>query len=160
MPFRVFVSSPVTGIEEFRYEIMSAARHAERSGKFEFFFFEHHENARVDGKTICESIFEQSGQNFDAFFVFFRDRVGPGTIEELDYFTQNILMENPNCKLWWSQIYCDQHGEEVNDFLGRLHEHNTGLQVVPGEELNDRPSVLKGRFTAKLFETMAVIDHQ
>ncbi len=158
MPFRVFVSSPVTGIETFRYEIMSAARHAERSRKFEFFFFEHHENARVEGKTICESIFEQSGQNFDAFFVFFRDRVGAGTIEELDYFTNVILQNNPSCQLWWSQIYYDPPTNAVDDFLGRLHEHNTGLQVVPGEELNDKPGVLKGRFTAKLFETMGSID--
>jgi len=157
LPFRVFVSSPVTGIELFRYEIMSAARHAERSGKFEFFFFEQHENARVDGKTICESIFEQSGQHFDAFFVFFQNRVGQGTVEELDHFEQSIRPGNPNCRLWWSQIYCEQHPQDVSAFLGRLHEYNTGLQCVAGEELNNAPSVLKGRFTAKLFETIGTM---
>lgn len=156
-PFRVFVSSPVTGIEEYRYEVMSAARYANRSGVFEFFFFEHHENKRVDGKTICESIFEESGTNFDAFFVFFKDRVGTGTREELDFFEETIIAKNPDCQVWWSQIFCESTPDDVQEFIGRLQAYNTGLQTVEGEEMNDTPKVLKGRLTAKVFETIASV---
>jgi hypothetical protein len=151
-PFRVFVSSPVTGIELFRTEIMSAARYAKSGGQFEFYFFEEHENVRVEGKTICESIFEVSGIHFDAFFIFFRDRVGNGTREELDFLENTILKLNPGCQVWWTQIYCEQCPQDVEDFIGRLQNYNTGLRVVAGEEMINSPRELKGRFTAKLHE--------
>jgi hypothetical protein len=149
-PFRVFVSSPVDGIEKFRIEVMKVARAAENGGKFKFFFYEYFENARIPGKTVCESIFESSGEQFDALFIFFKDRVGAGTIEELDYFETKIIPKNPDCKVWWSQIHSDQKSEDVTQFVGRLLNYSTGLPIVPGDEIIKRPSQLTGRLIAKL----------
>ena len=150
-PFRVFVSSPVDGIEDFRIAVMKAARAAENSRKFQFFFYENFENERLDGKTICESIFVSSGENFDALFVFFRDRVGAGTMEELDYFENAIMQRNPNCKIWWSQIFCNERSEGTKNLTARLLKYSTGLPILPGDEKIERPSQLAGRLTAKLW---------
>lgn len=154
-PFRIFVSSPVFGIEDYRYAVMSAARAAENCGKLEFFFFENSQNDRIAGQTICQSIFARTGTAFDAAFFFFKDRIGVGTREELDYFEAEILPVNPSCQIWWTQIYCETCPPEVSDFLARLQNYNTGLPIVPGEEKIDRPDYLKGRFTAKLFSIVA-----
>lgn len=153
-PFRVFLSSPVDGFDDFRYEIISAARSADASGKFQFFYFEQTENPRLPGMTICESIFESTGNAFDAFFIFFRDRVGAGTIEEFDYFERHLLQVNANCQLWWTKVYSANNQAGVNELLARLHNYNTGLAAVPGEEKNSSERVLKGRFVAKLFQTV------
>ena len=153
-PFRVFVSSPVIGIEDFRIAIQSAARHAKSSGKIEFFFYEEHEITRIPGKTVCESIFAVAGHAFDAIFIFFKDRVGQGTQDELQYFEQIIIPGNEDCQIWWSQIYCENCSSEVTDLVMRLLTKNTGLRVIAGEEKIDSPDRLKGRFTAKLFEVI------
>lgn len=156
-PFRIFLSSPVDGFDNFRNEIISATRYAECSGKFDFCYFERSENPRLPGRTICQSIFEATGTHFDAFFVFFRDRVGSGTREEFDFFEQVILVQNPNCQLWWTKVHSEQNLEGMTDFLGLLHKYNTGLAAVPGEERISSEAVLKGRFVAKLFRAVVSI---
>lgn len=130
---------------------MKAARAAEASGHFKLFFYEHYENERVDGRTVCESIFVSSGEKFDALFVFFKDRVGLGTIEELDYFENSIMSMNPDCKIWWSQIHCENQSEDIKNFKERLLKHNTGLPVAPGDEKIERPNQLAARLTTKIF---------
>jgi hypothetical protein len=154
-PFRIFVSSPVYGIEDYRYAVMSAARAASTSRKFEFFFYENSENHTIPGRTVCESIFAATELSFDAVFFFFKDRVGKGTWEELEFFETNILPGNPMCQIWWTQIFCDESPADVLSFIQRLLKYNTGLAAVAGEEKIDRPEHLKGRFTAKLFSTIS-----
>lgn len=156
-PFRVFLSSPVDGFVDFRNQIISATRYAECSGKFEFCYFEKSENPRLPGKTICQSIFEATGTHFDAFFIFFGDRVGSGTREEFEYFEQVLLLQNPECQLWWTKVHTEQSLESVTELLGQLHKYNTGLAAVPGEELISSEAILKGRFVAKLFRAVVSI---
>lgn len=158
----MFVSSPVDGIMDFREEIKKAALAAEVGKKFRFFFYEDFENERLNGKTVCESIFASSGEQFDALLIFFRDRVGPGTIEELDYFEQIIIPKNPHCKIWWSQIYCDDQSADTRDFVSRLLGYSTGLPIVAGDLKIERPIQLVGRLVAKIcsldFEMARKID--
>lgn len=150
-PFRIFVSSPVDGIEDFRTAVKRAARGVENSNKFQFFFYEQYENIRQPGKTVCESIFATSGHQFDALFVFFKDRVGSGTIEELDYFESTIIPQNPDCKIWWAPIYCAQRPDATTQFIGRLLQHGTELPEVAGDEKIEQPIQLTGRLAAKLW---------
>jgi hypothetical protein len=149
-PFRVFVSSPVDGILDFRTEVKNAALAAEFGKKFQFFFYEDFENERLNGKTVCESIFASSGEQFDALFIFFKDRVGSGTIEELDYFEQVIIPKYPNCKIWWSQIYCNAQSDPTRELVQRLLGHSTGLPIVGGDLKIKRPIQLVSRLMAKL----------
>lgn len=157
-PFRVFVSSPVYGIERFRYAVLDAARAARGSGRFEFFFFEEKENCVTPGMTICESIFKANGHNFDALFIFFKDRVGQGTIDELEYFQNVIYPMNPSCEIWWTQIYSNSgHSSEVTTILEKLNQFNTGIPIIPGRELISTPHDLALRFTAKLWHQSTIL---
>lgn len=149
-PFRIFVSSPVDGIEDFREEIKKIALAYETSKKFQFFFYEDFENELLPGMTICQSIFTSSGERFDALLIFFKDRVGPGTIEELDYFEQVIIPKYPHCKIWWSKIYCGGLPPDTRDFVNRLGKYNTSLPIVGGDLKIERPSQLVGRLVAKI----------
>jgi hypothetical protein len=150
-PFRIFVSSPVDGIEDFRTAVKRLALSAEINNKFKFFFYEQYENVRQHGQTVCESIFASSGDQFDALFVFFKDRVGPGTIEELDYFENMIIPQNPGCQIWWVPIYCEQRSDDTIEFVGRLLAYGTELREVAGDEKIVQPIQLTGRLTTKLF---------
>ena len=128
---------------------MQAAEWAETSNRFEFFFYEKFENERLDGQTVCESIFKSSGLQFDALFVFFKERVGQGTIEELDYFESTIIPQNPRCKIWWTSIHCDERSGEANALVDRLLKYNTGLPIVGRELKIETPIQLAGRLTVK-----------
>jgi hypothetical protein len=143
----VFVSSPVAGLTEFRQAVGQASRFGTESGKFEFFFFEHHENVRLEGMTVCQSIFETSGTQFDVFLMFFRDRLGDGTLEEFDAFERIFKAANPACKVWWAQIACEAHSDEVDAMLARLHDYKTILPCLPGEEHLDTPLKLGNGIT-------------
>lgn len=137
---------------------MDAAIEATGSGKLEFFFYEYRENQIIDGKTVCESIFAEAGENFDAIFIFFKDRVGPGTHEELRYFENIIIPQNNDCQVWWSQIHCDRYPEDVTEFVKHLTtKYNTGLQAIPGKGLNNSPKNLKGRLISKLLKVVSEI---
>lgn len=151
-PFRIFVSSPVDGIKDFRDAVIETSAFARRKGRFEFFFFEEHDNVRIPGKTICESIFVTSGLTFDALFVFFKDRIGNGTKEELDFFETTVIPANPRCDVWWSQIDCDCYPQDVGDFIARLQAYNTGLPTAQGLPKNCTPANLTNRLAAKLLD--------
>lgn len=157
-PFRIFVSSPVDGIAKYRAAIMDSALEAIGNGRLEFFFYEYCQNPALEGKTVCECIFAEAGHNFDAIFVFFKDRVGSGTREELDYFEKIIIPLNPACQVWWSQIYNKSYPDDVTKFVKHLTtKYNTGLPAIPGKGLNKSAQRLKGRLTSKLLKVVAGI---
>lgn len=149
--YKVFVSSPVNGLEAYREAIGKASIFGRDTETFEFFLFEHHENHRLPNKTVCESIFETSGIEFDAFLILFRERLGPGTIEELDAFEALMRPKNPNIDVWWSQIVCDHHDDDVEALLARLNqEWNTGMPCRRGQECLDHPKKLKARVICQM----------
>ena len=150
-PFRVFISSSMRGFEEYRAAMLDAAEELSRNGTFEIFLYEEHSHQAVPGKTICEAIFETSGERFDALFVFFRERVGQGVLDELDYFEKNIIPKNPECEVWWSRIECEECEPAVDRLMERLMTTYGGeLPLVKTAPRNVSPHTLKGRFTAKL----------
>lgn len=158
MPFNVFLSSPVYGIKDYRETVVRTAMTMERrmDSKIKFHFYENYEIHRSDDKTICESIFETIGVKFDAFYIFFRERVGQGTIDELDYFENHLRAENPACELWWSEISCSPDKEpdaDVVTMLSRLNRHNLGLQSATGETIIKSKEDLGFRFLGKVTET-------
>lgn len=155
MAFKIFISSPVDGIEEYREEIIRQTRDVVGNEIFEFFFYELQQIDILPNKTITESIFEKSGKDFDALFVFFKDRVGSGTIEELDYFENVIISSNENCQIWWTQIDCDHSPNDVQAFKARLLGHNLGLPKIGGHLRIASPSMLGGVFTAKLWSLVS-----
>ena len=156
-PFRIFVSSPVDGIAEYRAEIIRAARCAVSGGTFEFFFYEQQDIECLPGQTVSEAVFAASGNNFDALFVFFKDYIGDGTLDEFDFFKNTVIKLNPRCEIWWSQIFCQNEPQNVRDFKAQLlgisadSTGSLGLPIVAGGEINDEPWKLAGRFTSKLF---------
>jgi hypothetical protein len=148
-PFRVFVSSPVYEIEEYRQAVREQAALARASRAYDIFFFEEHDIPRLPDCSICESIFAACGNYFDAFFVFFRDRIGPGTLEEFNHFETVLLNENKNCQLWWAEIQSGPKPQEVLDFIGRLQRYNTGLPIATSSLPLDSAKVLTGQFVVK-----------
>jgi hypothetical protein len=150
-PFRVFISSPKDGIADYRADIIRATRIVDPE-KFDFFYYEKQNITRKPGQEIHEAIFEVAGTDFDAIFIFFKDRVGRGTINEFDFFEKFILNNNPNCEIWWAQIHCSRTPKLVSDFIGRISIRELELPTIAGEELIVTPSMLRGRFTAKVME--------
>ncbi len=157
-PYRVFISSPVYGIPEFRSEVIGSLQDAAASGIFEFFYFEGHEIEIQPDKTICESIFAHCGDDFDAVYLFFRDRVGQGTRDEFDYYRNVLRKRNPNCQLWWTKINCGDHDLMTAQLLEDIHDvgGNLGLWRRDGK-LIETPDILASVFTAKLWNTAAAL---
>ena len=155
-PFKVFISSPVYGIPEYRSEIIGSLQDAAASGIFEFFYYEAHEIEILQDRTICESIFAHCGDEFDAVYLFFKDRVGQGTRDEFNYFQNVLKQRNPNCQLWWTQISCAQHDQMTNELLQDIHSvgGNLGLWRRDGKMI-ESPDLLASVFTAKLWNTAA-----
>lgn len=151
--FKVFVSSPVAGLEPYREAVGLASRLGQ--GRIEFFMFEQYENLRSPGKTVVESILETSGVEFDAFLVFFQDRLGNGTLEELEAFETIMRPKNPNIEVWWAQIHCEDHGHEVAEILERFNqEESTGMPCVKGEEWLNNPDKLRNRVMNQIIESL------
>ena len=157
-PFRVFISSPVYGIPEYRSEVIGSLQDAASSGMFEFFYYEAHEIEILDGMSICQSIFNHCGNDFDAAYFFFKDRVGDGTREEFDHFQNVLKPRNPDCQLWWTQIHCDNHDEMTGTLLADIHTvgGNLGLWRRDGKMI-DTPDILASVLTAKLWNTAAAM---
>ncbi|WP_299212201.1 hypothetical protein [uncultured Tateyamaria sp.] len=150
---KVFVSSPVAGLEPYREAVGLASRLGQ--GRIEFFMFEHYENRRQPGLTIVESILQTSGDEFDAFLMFFQDRLGNGTLEELDAFERIMRPKNPDIEVWWAQISCESHDEEVTNVLERFNqEENTGMPCVRGEEWLNHPDKLRNRVVNQIIESL------
>ena len=151
-PYRIFISSPVEEIASYREQVIRTAEIAASDGVFEFYYFEKMANVPEPGESICDSIIRHAGCEFDALFLFFKDRVGVGTLAEFEYFHKKRKI-NPQIAIWWSQIHCEVASEEVKRIIGRLHEYGTGLPPgLPGEVLIDAPHKLSDRFTRKLIE--------
>lgn len=154
-PFRIFVCSPVDELEIYRAAVSDTAQAAESTGKFKFFFYENFENQVNNGKSVSQSIIENSGCEFDAILIFFRNRIGDGTLDELSYFEKEIFPKNKACQLWWSKIYCETCEPRVADLVKHLtNTYNTGLPALEGKLLNDSPEILTGRLTAKLIQAV------
>lgn len=153
-PFRIFIASPVYQFDDYRKELIAAAREAEDDGMFEFCFFEkdHHNPPNMQpGMSITESIFSHFGEHYDAFFLSFKDRVGSGTRAEFDHCISSLRVVNPNCELWWRQVNCNAHDVATNDLLTELHRPggNTGMQRKDGGSV-DTPDRLANLFVSKL----------
>lgn len=150
-PFRIFISSPVRGYELFREEILRCANQLRESGKFEFFFYEEHANETEDDKSISQVIFEKSGILFDAMFVSFAGRIGPGTWDELRFFNDVIKNRKPDAKLWWCQAFCPPEPAEVSAFKNELAlSHGIELPMFNGTMLLRNEKQLTDRFAAHL----------
>jgi hypothetical protein len=153
-PFRIFIASPVYQFEDFRRELIASAREAEDDGMFEFCFFEkdhHNPVPMLPGITITDSIFAHFGGTYDAFFLSFRDRVGPGTRAEFDHCMTSLRVTNPSCELWWRQVDCNVHDASTTDLLTELHKPggNTGMQRKDAGPV-DTPDRLANLFVSKL----------
>lgn len=134
------------------------AREAEGDGVFEFCYFEKEHIDILPGCTTTESIFSHFGDEFDAFFLFFRDTVGPGTRAEFDRYCGVLKDVNPNCQLWWRQVHCENHDESATELLTDLHKPggNFGLQRHDLAVV-DTPERLANLFVAKLLNTSAAL---
>lgn len=161
-PFRVFIASPVKGFKDYRREVVVSAREAEDGGggMFEFCFFEREPISILPNTTPTESIFAHFGNEYDAFFLFFKDRVGPGTQAEFDHYLATLKVVNPNCQLWWRQIDCDTHDNSTDTLLRGLHGpggctdlHRLELGLV------ETPDRLANLFVSKLLNTSIKIQN-
>lgn len=160
-PFRIFIASPVNGLEDYRREVANVARDTENNGDFEFCFFEkdpHNPPQMLPAHSITESIFSHFGGEFDAFFLFFRDSVGTGTRAEFEHYRGVLKVTNPDCQLWWRQIDCDAHGPSATELLTELHKPggNTGLQRRDLGAV-DNPDRLANLFVSQLMYILSEI---
>lgn len=113
--------------------------------------YEQHENEKIPGKTVVESILETSGIRFDAFMIIFKDKLGNGTLEELEAYKNLMLPENPDIEVWWSQIVCPEHDQEVDELLEWLNQtQRTEMPCLAGEECLDTPEKLRTRVTNQI----------
>ena len=88
--FRIFISTPIRDFETYRQKIRKCTDHFTETNLFEFFYYEDYQHRAESGKTISQVICEKSGISFDAMFVAFRENVGAGTIEEVNFFETDI----------------------------------------------------------------------
>jgi hypothetical protein len=153
-PFKVFVSSPVDGIVDFRQAVSQAAAVLNSDDiffpRYHVFLYEEHENRMKPGMTISQSIASTFGDHCDAFIVFFRDRIGNGTLEEFTIFESHFRLINPACRLWWSQINCENTPDDVHVFRRRLLNHATEMKAVRSQFLIETPDHLKERIIVRL----------
>ena len=152
--FRVFVSSSVDGIVEYRDAIYSHAMAANGGGRFDIFCYENHDIPTVPGKTIVENIFDVAGHDFDAFFIFFKDKLGNGTRDEFAYFRDVLRPENPDIQLWWTQIHCERNEDCVRDLLAELNQPpgHLGMPTFGGPRNITEPMHLATRFFRTLLD--------
>jgi len=152
--FRVFDSSPVDDIVEYRDAIYDLALAANARGRFDVFLYESHDIPTIPGRTIVESIFDVAGHDFDAFFIFFKDRLGAGTQAEYEYFRDILRPANPNIKLWWAQIHCQKNEDCVNDLLAEINPPpgHLGMPTFDGPRTITEPSHLANRFFGTLLD--------
>lgn len=150
-PLKVFVSSPVYGIEDYRTQAFRVAQVMNRSGRYDVFLFESHAIKMDSSKTISQNILALFGARCDAFIVFFKDRVGNGTLEEIEHFKNAFSVENPKCKLWWAQVSGGEHDQQVSDLIEDLYK--IGIQMPAAHSaVLDSPEELQWRITTVLTE--------
>lgn len=153
-PFKIFVSSPVDGIVEYRKAVSDAADILNAENKFNprfhVFLYEQHQTMMWPGLTVSECIVKTFGKHCDGFIVFFKDRVGSGTLEEFEIFENTFLVENPNCKLWWAQIACKVSPPDVHTFKGRLYKHATEMIAIRNRLTIEEPADLHQRVISRL----------
>jgi hypothetical protein len=147
---KVFVSSPTYGIEEYRKIAAEVARTANAGrNRFEIFLFENHIIEMDSSISISENITKKFGVHCDAFIVFFKDRIGGGTREEVNVFKNRFKIENPNSKLWSGGI----NNAEVAEFIGELYQ--IGIEMPTAfSPILDSPAELRSRMTAVLYEVL------
>lgn len=149
LPLKVFVSSPTYGIEEYRKQAFRLAQVMNKGGKFDVFLFEDHAIKMDASKSISQNILGVFGQRCDAFIVFFKDRIGNGTLEEIDHFKARFSVDNPDCKLWWSQISGGPQNQDVLDLIGDLY--SIGIEMPAAfSPMVDSPEELSWRMTTVL----------
>jgi hypothetical protein len=150
-PLKVFVSSPVYGIEDYRTQALRLAQVMNPRGRYDVFLFENHIIKMDRTKTISQNILALFGARCDAFIVFFKDRIGNGTREEIEHFKSFFSVENPKCKLWWVQISGGTHDQQVSDLIQNLYE--IGIQMPAAHSaVLDSPEELGWRMTTVLTE--------
>jgi hypothetical protein len=154
-PFKVFVSSPVYEIEDFRRAVAQAADVTNAghifNPRFHVFLYEQHDNQMDPALSPSENIVRTFGEHCDAFIVFFRDRVGNGTLEEFEIFRTRFRVQNPNCQLWWAQIRVNPVPPPVQDFCGRLiQEGGREMPAIRDQLTVESPDHLKERVISRL----------
>ena len=87
--------------------------------------------------------------------MFFQGRLGSETLEELDAFERIMRPKNPDIEVWWAQISCENHNDEVAEVLERFNqEENTGMPCVKGEEWLNDPDKLRNRVVNQIIESL------
>lgn len=112
------------------------------------------------GMSITESIFAHFGPHYDAVFLTFNDRVGPGTRAEYDHCRNTLKVENPNCEIWWRQVNGAEHDCATSDLLTELHKPggDTGMQRRDGGPV-DTPDRLANLLVSKLLHVSKLLDN-
>lgn len=148
-PLKIFVSSPIDGIEDYRKQAFRVAHMMNKTGRYDVFLFENHMIEMDASKTISQNILALFGGRCDAFIVFFKDRIGNGTIEEIEHFKNRISADNPQCKLWWSQISGGLFNQQVTDVIGDLYKIGIQMPAIYSPVM-DTPDELFCRMTTVL----------